>query len=138
MPSKKIVARETRKILVERFPLAFFPPSENKKPLKVGIFDDIMKVGIGVKPFALGFALADYCGGRSYHLAIMAGGQRVGIDGLAVGIVEPSHVANAISKYTKILEADKPATPVKPEPKIKRKRLSLPSKPRQQEARSEA
>jgi sRNA-binding protein len=75
-------------MLIERFPQAFSLDERQKKPLKVGIFRDLMLALDGsVNEFALSTALAAYCGTLGYLKRCREGRKRVGLDGAWVGSV---------------------------------------------------
>ena len=92
---RRAITLETRRCLVLLFPQAFAPFGQPKKPLKIGIFSDILAACPDLKPWALGFALKDYCEGLSYKRALAAGGARVDIHGNEVEQVSPEHMAQA-------------------------------------------
>lgn len=79
-----------RTMLVEQFPNAFKGFKEPKKPLKVGIYNDIRKVMPELSGKTLHAVLADYTGGPTYLEGLKAGRQRVGLDGHPAGEVTPN------------------------------------------------
>lgn len=89
---------DLRSLLSVRFPAAFVPDGQSRKPLKLGIHHDLAAALNGslsqreVRSF-----LAAWCRRRRYREAIMAGGLRIGLDGLPVGEVMPQHVSHARS-----------------------------------------
>ncbi len=99
--SNSILKAETRAILVARFPLAFMPPRTFKKPLKIGIRADIVRRCPDLDRRQIGITLGDYCYGAKYLVGLVAGTQRVDLDGNPAGIVEPSHEAYAAGRLAK-------------------------------------
>lgn len=87
--------RSDRRALARAFPLTFVPPRTGrpKKPLKVGIFEELAKrtiIGEDGKSLSrrrLGNAFHDYIRGYRYHAAGAAGGERVDLDGNPAGMV---------------------------------------------------
>lgn len=85
--SKRRLARDTRALLVEHFPKCFAPKGEPKRPLKVGIHEDIKARLPELAQRSLFIALADYTSGSSYLGAMTDGATRVDLDGEPAGIV---------------------------------------------------
>ena len=75
-------------MLIERFPQAFSLDERQKKPLKVGIFRDLMLALDGsVNEFALSTALAAYCSTLGYLKRCREGRKRINLAGEWVGEV---------------------------------------------------
>lgn len=83
-------------LLQERWPLCFSIHERGRRPLKVGIFTDIMKELDGAVTHAeLAKAIGCYVGNRIYLKKIKTGAARVGLDGLPAGKVTESEELNA-------------------------------------------
>ena len=67
--SKKI--QKIRESLVERFPNCFCPVRTTKRPLKVGIYDDIRAQLPKINSWLLRKALEDYVAGPSYKACLL-------------------------------------------------------------------
>lgn len=86
-------AQRVREILCDRFPLAFRAKGASKPPLKIGIGRDVQLAMPEPPPTALAAALRDYASGPTYCRNLVAGAQRIGLEG------EPSgHVTHAEAK----------------------------------------
>jgi ProP effector len=85
-------------VLVERFPQAFSNMSDQIRPLKVGIYDDLV-AATDLDPAALKRALKFYTGLTSYQHALAAeGAMRVDLAGNTVEPVSPDHAQWAREK----------------------------------------
>lgn len=77
-----------RVILAKAFPKLFTLPKRGfKLPLKIGIFNDILKVFPEIDRELLKHTLGDYTSGPVYTRAMTAGAERYDLDGKASGIV---------------------------------------------------
>jgi ProP effector len=75
-------------ILRQRFPAAFARLSARKRrPLKIGIRDDIIAAVPEIDAAEIGRAVRLYTGGRAYVEHCVAGAQRIGLGGEPAGIV---------------------------------------------------
>ena len=92
-----------REELVAAFPAAFAPKGQAKKPLKVGIFKDII-ARRPYKPWHLGKVLDDYTRGPTYLQAVIEGAERVDLDGNVVGTVTASQAQHAQQKLQAIVQ----------------------------------
>ena len=97
----RIVARQTITVLCERFPLAFMPTGEPKKPLKIGIFDDLLAACPDIEPARIKIAMEDYCHGPRYLIEQVEGAMRVGLDGQATGAVTTHQQEGADSRLAR-------------------------------------
>lgn len=88
----------TRAILHDRFPDAIFASGTIKRPLKIGIGDEIIQACPDLKKWAVGFALRDYTRGPSYLVSLVSGAPRIGLDGSHSGDVSPKDEENALSR----------------------------------------
>ena len=87
--------------LFERFPLAFMPTGEPKKPLKIGIFDDLLAACPDIEPARIKIAMEDYCHGPRYLIEQVEGAVRVGLDGQATGAVTTHQQEGADSRLAR-------------------------------------
>jgi ProP effector len=95
---EKLIAAEMRSVLVARFPLAFMPKGAWKKPLKIGIFDDILKRCPELNEEAVKFALIDYCNGVKYLRNMIANTMRVDLDGTPSSQITPDEQQHSFEK----------------------------------------
>ncbi|MCX5516196.1 hypothetical protein C3941_19590 [Kaistia algarum] len=84
-------AERTRAVLVERFPDAIVPRRQPKKPLKIGILDDIAAAVPEIPRPHLAFFLKDYTRGPTYFLAVVTAAHRVDLCGEPAGEITPEH-----------------------------------------------
>jgi len=83
-------------LLQERWPHCFSIRERNRRPLKVGIFADILKELDGaVTRVELAKAIGCYVGNRAYLKKIKIGADRVGLDGTPAGKVAESEELHA-------------------------------------------
>jgi ProP effector len=83
-------------LLCEHFPQAFVLFEQRRRPLKVGIYDDIAAVLDGaITKNELANALRVYCGNSAYLHATRAGAARIGLDGKPAGVVSESESEHA-------------------------------------------
>jgi ProP effector len=84
---KYIDALATIALLEERWPKAFVLDQTKRRPLKVGIRDDILAAGVEITPSALSNALRTYTVNRFYQQSLRAGASRIDLDGEPAGSV---------------------------------------------------
>jgi ProP effector len=89
---------------IEHFPNTFFKKSHQVKPLKIGIFDDIIAFyeRLETPPFSkksLREALSYYSASPAYLMCQKAGSVRVDIYGNEVGLVTPEQAHYAYQRY---------------------------------------
>jgi sRNA-binding protein len=90
---------QTRALLAEKFPNCFCPKGTAKKPLKIGIRVDLAVRCPEVPYDLLRKALADYCLGPSYQVALLTvGAERYDLDGNVCGVVTEGHSAMAAAR----------------------------------------
>jgi ProP effector len=83
-------------LLQERWPRCFRIHERDRRPLKVGIFTDIMSALDGAVTHAeLAKAIGCYVGNRVYLKKVRAGAVRIGLDGLPAGKVVESEELHA-------------------------------------------
>jgi ProP effector len=92
--------RETRRLLAAAFPNCFCGFGAPKKPLKLGIANDVMARLPEIGFFRLSMALTDYCGGPMYLKQIIEGADRVDLDGQPAGTVDAEQAKHAASRLT--------------------------------------
>ena len=106
--------------LAERWPKCFAVDAKRRRPLKIGIAEEIRAAGLDVDVSA---ALAYYAYNASYMKALVAGAIRIGLDGEAAGTVTADQEAFARRELAK-RETKQPQS----EPAVARRPiLSLPS-----------
>lgn len=93
--SRKVI-RADKKLLAKAFPKAFANENNHgvKKPLKIGIHNDIIQVGVTdpdtghtLPAIRIKAALWSYCHSPQYHASISIGCTRVDLDGNEAGEV---------------------------------------------------
>jgi ProP effector len=99
-------------LLAEQWPKAFSVYEGRRRPLKVGIHNDILSI----TPPELGKALGAYVANRVYLDRMRAGAVRIDLDGNPAGAVTHAEAEHAKAR---LLAPSPPATPPTP------KRLSL-------------
>jgi ProP effector len=102
--SEKYYKRITRRALVARFPLAFFPKGQLKRPLKVNTFRDLRLACPDISYLRIKLALSDYCGGPSYHAAMTEGAVRIDLNGEPAGTVSKAEAAHAAEVFASFPE----------------------------------
>jgi ProP effector len=106
--------------LQKRFPLAFPKNPAPKVPLKVGIFEDLMKHAeeLGLNERELRAAIKVWCRGNRYWTSLVEGAPRIDLTGGKAGEVSSADAARAVYLETnraaraaspKVAESGKPA-----------------------------
>src|SRR5262245_4511237 len=86
--SNEIDVKSIIKQLVERYPKAFFMLGKDRKPLKVGIFHDIVAdLGEAMSESELSLALGSYTNNSGYLSALKDGADRIDLNGDVSGSV---------------------------------------------------
>jgi ProP effector len=85
----------TRAELASRFPKCFKPAGAPKLPLMIGIDRAMFEAAPDLDRHDVANAIADYCTGRSYHAAMVAGAARVDLNGESAGVVTDSAAGHA-------------------------------------------
>jgi ProP effector len=126
--TSKVDVRPIIAELAERFPNAFFLFEKRRRPLKIGIFDDILaRLDGAIEPGELEVGLSFYCNNWAYLKNCDEGIARVDLDGQPCGAVSAAdaeyakrkldahntkraaRLTEAASKQTpKIIPAEKP------------------------------
>jgi ProP effector len=102
--------RAILELLAERWPLAFSIYEARRRPLKVGIHNDLIAALDGaVTPDDLGLALRVYVSNRVYRSRLVAGATRINFTGEPAGIVSEAEATQARPK-PKAVSAPKPIT----------------------------
>ena len=79
-------------LLCQTFPKAFVRYEARRRPLKIGIRDDLRVALDGaMTDTELGRALRVYCTNHVYRSRLVAGAARIDLDGTAAGIVSTEH-----------------------------------------------
>jgi ProP effector len=102
--SRRQWAVQGRRQLVAAFPLAFMAKGAVKRPLKIGIHEDILRLLPEMEPAHLAAALGDYTGGPTYHRSMIPGAARVDLAGKPAGSVTPEAAAHAVRRLASILK----------------------------------
>jgi|SRR6516165_5009520 ProP effector len=92
-------------LLAKRFPLCFAVDESRRKPLKIGIGNDI-KTALGDEMTVadLALALRYYCGNPAYLSNCVEGSARIDLTGRAVGVVSSDQAEHARNKLNRQLE----------------------------------
>lgn len=91
-----------REILCERFPHCFAPKGGHKRPLKIGIANDILMALPDLSPADITAGLADYTWGPTYCRQCVVGAARIDLDGKPCGQVtekEAAHMAARLQMF---------------------------------------
>ena len=114
-------------LLVNKFPKTFTADPKCRKPLKIGIADDlIVRIDGAIRKRELRLALALYCGSVSYLRNCEVGAERLDLDGNAVGVVTETEAAHAVDKLKAAKKKAALATKPQPPPaEAPPKKLSL-------------
>ena len=93
-------ARAVIERLAERWPRAFAVFEARRRPLKIGIHDDIIAaLGGAVTAAEIGVALRHYTGNIAYLDGLRTGAPRVGLDGNTAGEVTAAQAADATAMW---------------------------------------
>jgi len=92
----------TRELLAISFPKCFAGKGEQKWPIKIGIDRDIKAAMPELSRNQIRRALGDYCGGPTYHRAILTKCGRVDLQGKYAGIVREHDVTFAQARLDQI------------------------------------
>jgi len=118
-------------LLCERFPKTFFLFERRRRPLKLGIRDDIIAaLGDAIEPKLLGAALRRYTTNLFYLRAQQQGASRIDLTGNVAGEVSEEEAKQAIARKAygrpvRKAAAVKPTVPETPPPPEPSKRLGL-------------
>lgn len=91
-----------RPLLIHRYPNAFFPRGSAKRPLKLGIFQDIRAAVPELSYRDVKAMLTDYTGGYRYVTACTEGAVRVDLQGNPAGLVTKDEAEHAAAKARKL------------------------------------
>jgi ProP effector len=106
--------------LQKRFPLAFPKNPAPKVPLKVGIFEDLMKHAeeLGLDERELRSAIKVWCRGNRYWTCLVEGAPRIDLTGGHAGEVSKADAARAVhletNRAARAASSPKPAEAAKP------------------------
>jgi ProP effector len=105
--------RATIALLAERWPKTFFVLGKRRKPLKIGLADDIAATVDGtVWPVKLHLTLRSYCASLGYLRNFQEGMPRLDLSGNEAGVVTAADVEHARAKLDEVLARRQP----KPQP----------------------
>jgi ProP effector len=97
--------------LAKRWPRCFVLRRDRRRPLKIGIHDDIvaqLDVALpGVSLDELKRAMCHYVRNSAYHSKLTLGAERIDLDGAAVGVVTEAEVVHGLAKHAEIRAARK-------------------------------
>ena len=93
-----------RGVLVAHFPGCFLPPHTPKRPLKIGVFEEVLSFFPALNEKHLRRALADYTSGPSYQAMMLEGAPRYDLNGDISGFVTPEQAAHASKKMETLSE----------------------------------
>lgn len=88
---RRLEATATRALLAERFPRCFAPKGAPKRPIKLGIHNDLRAAAPDISRRLIRIALEDYTTGISYLRAMAAGAARLDLEGWPAGEVSITH-----------------------------------------------
>ena len=97
-------ANDVVAMLVERFPACFAVYEGRRKPIKIGIYHDILAAADAIDPIALKDALRFYCGNAVYLRACVEEAARIDLAGNEAGHVNGAHAAQAAQRLAKQIE----------------------------------
>jgi ProP effector len=81
--------------LVALYPACFHLSEHERRPLRVGISRELEAADTGIAPVQLRQALGWYCGSIGYLQNMVAGADRIGLNGLPSGVVTEAEAAHA-------------------------------------------
>jgi ProP effector len=98
-------AKAIRVALASRFPLCFKPFGAVKVPLAIGIDRAVITACPDLDSNDVANAVNDYCNGRSYLQAVVAGAVRINLAGEPAGVVRPVDEGFARGRLKKLTAA---------------------------------
>jgi sRNA-binding protein len=98
---KRAAAERVRKLLCERFPATFCAKGTLKRPLKIGIFQDIRASCPDIPWLELRAGLGDYCRGPSYQVTLIEGAERIDLYGRVASLVTKEQAERAAANLAK-------------------------------------
>jgi sRNA-binding protein len=93
---KRRRAKIVQAALASHFPNTFFVRPQTKLPLKIGIREDILAEWPEIDAGLLDTALRDYTAGTRYWDVLIAGADRIDLNGNPSGIVTPEAQRRAV------------------------------------------
>jgi ProP effector len=96
--SHRALATEGREFLAATYPQTFAGKGDEKRPLKLGIDKDLIKAGL--PGFIVCRALNDYTAGPTYRRNLIAGADRIDLNGDAVGVVTEDEAEAAAQRLS--------------------------------------
>jgi ProP effector len=104
-------------VLQERFPKAFVALETRRRPLKVGIGEDVHAVAADIDPEALSAGLRYYVGAFAYLRKCTEGAERIGLDGSVAGRVTSGEATFAARELERMKVKARAKAAAKLEPK---------------------
>ena len=81
--------------LAEQYPACFKLVGQERQPVKIGVGDELAALDTGLTPLQLRRALATYVRHSGYQCNIREGVNRIGLDGMPVGVITVEEAAHA-------------------------------------------
>jgi ProP effector len=100
--------------LANEFPQTFSIYGAYRKPLKIGIFDDIVATGV-IPPHELRWPLCAYCNSISYLKNLKVGATRVDLAGDEAGVITEAESEHARAKLDALLVRRRPKPAPQPQ-----------------------
>ena len=88
--------------LAEQYPACFKLVGQERQPVKIGIGDELAALDTGLTPLQLHRALATYVRHSGYQCNIREGVNRIGLDGMPVGVITVEEAAHAKKMLAKL------------------------------------
>jgi ProP effector len=108
--------QKTIAVLAERWPRCFVVFEKRRRPLKVGIFEDIAAVAPDLDPADLAAAIRFYVGNLHYLAACVAGASRIGLNGEVCDEVTAKDAESAALRFANILRRQAARRQTSPSP----------------------
>src|SRR4051794_11990494 len=134
MNKRHTQVHQTLELLCREFPKCFVLYEIRRRPLKVGILNDILaRLGDRIDREQLGLALRVYVVNRHYRKSQQPGAPRIDLDGNESGVVSEAEGARAaadVAKHTKAAAAIRKQTAVRqPDPVLTPEMVVKPAPP---------
>jgi sRNA-binding protein len=101
--TKRKEAVEAIAVLAERFPAAFFVFEQRRRPLKIGVFDEIVGAASDLDIRRLKLAVRLYTSAVGYQRSLVEGAPRIDLAGAQVGAVTAEEAAKAQERVKALL-----------------------------------
>jgi len=100
--------------LAAQFPGVFAMRSKDRRPLAIGIQDELLKVDTGLSANQLRNAMASYCTSIGYLRQMLEGAARIGLDGRPAGVVTAAEAEDAAKRLAEHMTGTAKRPPQKP------------------------